>query len=299
MVNIKIYGVILGQIGLVLAWSSGFIGGSLASQTDSIYTVLFWRFLCASCILLPLTVVSLKRLTAQQWHNQLSIGGLAMFGYLATMISAIEMGISPALAALITALQPILTATLSTVMLKTKLSLKQWLGLLMALFGVMLPVIEQMSLGTGYLPIGLALSSTVCIVWATFISQKQKLPVSVASSLTIQCLISCVLFLPLALFDHGVSWEMSHSFLFSVSWFVVFSTFCAYGLYWWVLSKTSANHVALLMYFTPPCTSVWAWLMFDEPIKATVLVGAGMIVIGVLFAHRSSRSLSSQPISQQ
>jgi len=76
------------EAGLVICWSSGFIGGTLAVATPSIFLVLFWRFVLATLCLVPLSMPQIRRLSMAQIGTQALIGSLAMFGYLATVISA-------------------------------------------------------------------------------------------------------------------------------------------------------------------------------------------------------------------
>ena len=42
------------------------------------------------------------------------------------------------------------------------------------------------------------------------------------------------------------------------------------------------------MYLVPPCTAVLAWLLFDEQVTVTMLVGMGLTVSGVAMVVRNS-----------
>lgn len=268
------------EIGLVVAWSSGFIGGTLASNTGSIFTVLFWRFLITSVILLPFTLKVLAKLTTRDLIQQCVIGGFAMFGYLATIIAAIDMGVSPGTAALIASLQPIVTAALAGIVLSEKVVFKQWVGLCLGFIGVAVTVVGGLN-DSPLLAYALALLSMVCIVVATFVAKARPSKVTLLPSLTIQCLITSVLFLPLAYFNGGIVPEISLNFAYAVAWFVLFSTLGAYGLYWQILSKSSATRVSSLIYLTPPVTTLWAWIMFGEAITVPAILGLGISAVGV------------------
>ena len=116
------------EVGLVICWSSGFIGGTLAAATSSIYQVLFWRFVLASLVLAPLAMPQLRRLSLRQMGTQALIGALAMFGYLATVIAAIAQGVPPG------------TAALAGFVLSEPISQRQWVGLLIGFLGVAIAV---------------------------------------------------------------------------------------------------------------------------------------------------------------
>ena len=98
------------EAGLVLAWSSGFIGARLAADTPSVFLVLFWRFVVVGALLAPLAWRAQPGL--RSLGLQALLGTLAMFGYLALGVGAIDLGVPAGTAALISALQPLATAAL-------------------------------------------------------------------------------------------------------------------------------------------------------------------------------------------
>lgn len=272
------------EAGLVVAWSSGFIGGSLASMTSSVFLVLFWRFLLAGLLLMVLAAPQLRRMTLSQVGRQGLIGAFAMFGFLATVIAAIDLGVPPGTAALVTALQPLATAALAGHFLGECTSGKQWTGLAIGLVGVAVTVAGALDRAPlrGY---ALALLSTAAIVTATLAAKAQTHPVPLLPALAIQCVTSAILFFPLAALDGGITPEMTQPFAYAVGWFILLSTFAGYGLYWACLARTSATRVASLIYLTPPVTTVWAFLMFGEPITLTAVAGLLLSMTGVWLAR--------------
>ncbi len=290
-------GFMAAEAGLVLAWSSGFIGGALAAETGVIFTVLFWRFVLTSALLLPASGSQLKTLSLKQWISQALIGGLAMFGYLATMIAAIDLGVPAGTAALIAALQPLATAALAGLVLGETVTSKQWTGLAVGFVGVGVTVTGDSSAApaAGY---ALALASMVCIVAATLVSKAAHQSVAVKPALAIQSAVSMLLFMPLAAATGGLQPQLSATFWYAVSWFVLLSTLAAYGLYWTVLANTSVTRVSSLIYLTPPVTALWAWLMFGQPITLPALLGFALSLSGVWLA-RERRTLRSAHSVQQ
>jgi drug/metabolite transporter (DMT)-like permease len=66
---------------------------------------------------------------------------------------------------------------------------------------------------------------------------------------------------------------------------VVFSTLCAYGLYYLCLMRTSPVRVGSLVNLTPAVTAIWAWAMFGQPITIGVLAGLAIGWIGMQLAR--------------
>lgn len=49
------------DLGLVAMWSSGYVGARLAAETQSVYLVLFWRFLLVALLLAPASIGHVAR----------------------------------------------------------------------------------------------------------------------------------------------------------------------------------------------------------------------------------------------
>lgn len=274
------------QGALVLCWSSGFIGAVLASKTSSVFLVLLWRFVVASVFLAPFVAPYLKKQFLPALGLQALVGAFAMFGYLATGVKAIDIGVPTGTAALIASLQPLATAALAGPVLQEPVSKTQWIGLCFGLAGVAMAV----GAGFGAAPVwGFALSfiSMLSIVVATLITKRSAQSLPLLPMLGIHCIVSTILFLFLAAAEGVIIPQAESGFWLAVIWFVLFSTIGAYGFYWLCLREMSATQVASLIYLTPPVTMIWAWLMFGEQLSFIVMAGFGLCIVGVLLANRS------------
>lgn len=272
------------EFGLVIAWSSGFIGARLAADTPSVFLVLFWRFVIVSLVLAPFVVAALRDgLTMRAVAFQGLLGVLAMFGYLALGVKAIAMGVPTGTAALISALQPLATAALAGPLLGELVRSRQWTGLLLGFVGV--SVVVWGTLGSApVLAYGLSVGATVSLVAATLIAKRVNSPTPLIPALGIQSAVAAVLFTPLALMDGSLAPPTDLGFITAVVWFIVFSTIVAYGLYWVCLHRSTATRVGSLIYLTPPVTMIWGWAMFREPLRETAVIGLVICFCGVILA---------------
>jgi len=264
------------EAGLVVAWSSGFIGATLAAQTGAPFAVLFWRMAVATLVLLPLAMPALLRMRWQDIATQASVGALAMFAYPGGVFAATMLGVPAGTAALVTALQPLATAAVAGVLLGEANGPRQWIGLAVGLGGVGVSVAG--GIGTAP-PLGFALAflAMSALVAGTLLAKAQtRTGPPLLPSLTIQCAVAGLLFAPLAAVDGGPAPGARQAFVEAVAWLTLLSTFGAYGLYWAVLARTSATRVASLIYLTPPVTALWALAMFAEPITAAAVAGRAM-----------------------
>ncbi|HET8729340.1 MAG TPA: DMT family transporter, partial [Alphaproteobacteria bacterium] len=249
------------EVGFVLAWSSGFVGARLAVEHAPASLVLFWRFVLAGILLAPFAARA--GFGAHGWREiaiQAAVGTLAIAGYLAGVVKAVEFGVPAGLVALIAALQPLVTAALAGPVLGERAAPRQWLGLALGFGGVALALSGAMRLGTApawacLLP----LAGMLSLVAATLLQKARtgpELPASVG--LGIQCAVAAAIFAATAAAEGRVAPVPTAGFAVSILWVVVFSTFGGYGLYWACLKRTSATRVSSLVYFTPPVTMIWA-----------------------------------------
>lgn len=274
------------EAGLVVAWSSGFIGARLASESAPVFLVLFWRFLLVAVVLLPFVIVALRRgLSLRQVGLHCLLGALAMFAFLATGIKAIDLGVAAGTAALVAALQPLATAALAGPALGEAVSRRQWLGLGLGFVGVALAVGDATT-GAPLWAYGLALLGVLCLVAATLLAKRAPPDTALLPALGIQSAVTALLFAPLAFVEGSLVPLPDWNFAAAVAWFIVFSTIGGYGLYWLCLRLTTASRVSSLIYLTPPVTMLWAWAMFGESLTEGAVAGFGLCLLGVWLARQ-------------
>src|SRR3954470_23530448 len=67
------------QIGLILAWSSGYVGAIIAAETDSVVRVLVWRFIGVALLFSPFLIHAIRRGITWRWcalHALLGVVGM-------------------------------------------------------------------------------------------------------------------------------------------------------------------------------------------------------------------------------
>lgn len=276
------------EAGLVLAWSSGYIGAIIAGQTESVSQVILWRFIIVSLLLLPWTIPMLLKRPPLSWLlTQFLLGFFGVFLALTTGIFAIDLGVPAANSALIGALMPLVTAALVGPFLGDAVSPRQWAGLICGVLGVVVAIGGGEMSGSllGYVLSFVSMASTVV---ATILAKKLWKQSDLVSGFGVQAIVTAAATLPLAIWDGHTSFSLEPMFLASIAWFIVFSTFCAYGFYYLCLMRTSPVRVGSLLNLTPPVTAIWAWAMFGQPITLGVLAGLVISWAGIRLARPST-----------
>lgn len=279
--------LLLLQVAFVLSWSSGYIGAKLGIQGGGAFNLLFWRFLLVSICLGLFINVRLLKVTWAQIRHYAVIGFLSQFLYLSCLYVAIQNGLPPGIAAIIAALQPLMTAALSTGSAAERSGGWQWLGLMISFAGVSIVIAGQyasagqnVGLVMYLLPLAAALGLTLATVYERRTVQDQNaglaLPLFIQSLLTLVGFTGAVIYTDTLIIPHDAD------VLISIVWLTLFSTFVAYLSLWMLLRVMTATHVAALVYLEPPVTLVWAALMFGDVIQGSTYAGIAVVVAGLI-----------------
>lgn len=272
--------------GLVVSWSSGFVGIRYANEHAPVFLVLFWRTLMAGVILLPFALLRGPRIGRRALLEQMAYGVMGMFLYLGGFAYAIGQRVPTGLVALIADLVPLAIAALSQPVLGQRLSGRQWLGTAIGVAGVLLVSADSLSLGSAP-PIAYVFPVAGMLLFAVVTVMQKRLGsinMPIHQSLAIQCLTASVFFAACAMAQGGIAPPADWHFEFGIAWLVLFSTFFCYSIYYLCLRLYPAAQVASAVYLSPPVTMIWAWALFGEPLTLVMFAGLAVTLIGVWLA---------------
>lgn len=277
------------EAGLLLIWSSGFIGARVSIDYAPALLVAFWRSMVICLLLLPFVCKPLLRTPFRVLLRHAGIGLLAMAGYLTGLTQGITLGVPAGLAALCADLLPLGMALLAAVFLGERLARQVWLGLIVGLIGVLWVSHSALALGKAplwayALPAVGMLSLAVATLWQRRTGTSQSM--SLLSNLWLQCLVSSVAFAAIEGCQGGLAPIPTAGFALSVLW-TGLSTLGGYGLYWLCLRRTTETRVTSVLYLSPPITLLWAWAMFDEPLSWQMGAGMAVSALGIWLMRRA------------
>ncbi|MDH3282171.1 MAG: EamA family transporter, partial [Gammaproteobacteria bacterium] len=202
--------------------------------------------------------------------------------YLGGVFVAIHRGLPAGTAALVTALQPLLTAIAAGPYLGERITARQWIGLILGLFGVLLVV--QRKLGVSEGDIGAVIAALIAVLGITAGTLYQKRhggAMDVRTGSVVQFGASALVILPLAWLSETMEVRWSSEFVFALGWLCVVLSLGAISLLLWLIRHGAAARVASLFYMVPPATAVTAWILFDETFGLDGLIGMAVVVTGV------------------
>lgn len=277
------------ELGLVVSWSSGFIGARFSIDYAPALLVVFWRCVLVTLALLPFVYGQLRTTPVPVLLKNAGIGLLAMSGYLLGVVQGVALGVPAGLAALLADLLPVGMALIAAVVLRQRLRWSVWAGLGIGVLGVMVVAHDALALGNAPLWVyGLPLlgmaSLAVATLWQKRLPAEQSL--GLLANLWLQCGVSAVAFGAVVATQGSLLPLATTGFALSVLWTATIATLGGYGLYWLCLKRSTPTRVASVLYLSPAVTLLWAWAVFDEPLSWLMLLGTAVSALGVWLVVR-------------
>jgi drug/metabolite transporter (DMT)-like permease len=279
----------LGPALFVPLWASGFLSAKFGLPYGPPFTILLIRFAIAAVVMVVISLASgatWPRSRIQTFHVAV-VGVLLQTAYLSGCYTAIAAGVPAGVTALITGLQPILTATVVGPLLGESVSRRQWLGFAIGFAGVTLVLWDKLHfdrlplIGAFYAAIGL-----LGITSATLYQKRFCGAVDLRSGAAIQYVAATISLLPLA-FGFGLGQVLwTGAFVFALAWMVMVLSVGTFTLLMWLIRIGLASKVTSLFYLTPPVAALGGYVLFGETLAPFALVGMALAAIGVALVNR-------------
>ena len=272
----------LAPLALVVLWSSGFVGATLAAQSAPADTTLLWRYVAAAAPLCTWALWTRRRYGARFLAREGVIGLLGQGGYLLGVFRAAELGVPPGTAALIASLQPPLVAVLLWGS-GERADRRQAFGLATGLVGVVLVVGGDLGAAGGWQGLTSVALGMLSLAVATLVADRWPQPEGhgVADSLVVQSVVALGFFTAVALATGTATPPADAAFWFAVVWLVLLAFVGGYGSYLYVLGRSGPVVASAWLYLTPATAALWAWPMFGEPVTAGAAAGLSVAAAGV------------------
>lgn len=269
----------------VVLWSTGFIGAKYTLPYAEPMTLLGVRMWLTALLL---GVMFHKRilttLTTAEASRAVVAGVLIHVLYLGSVFTAIDLGMSAGLAALLVGLQPILTALLSFVLYGETLARHQLAGLLAGIIGVAMVVSMNLGPTTGMFPpvaYFFAMVGLVGITVGTLYQKKHCGGFDLPTSLFFQYLGAASMFTVLAFTFETRVIVWSPQFILGLLWLVLALSIFSVWLLMILIDHGHTTRVASYFYMVPVTTALMAWLLFNEQLTPLAMTGMLLTALGV------------------
>ncbi len=272
----------------VILWSSAFITTKPLIDNSDPFSALAFRFSIVTVGFFLFSLYSKQKILVNRKNFIESFfSGVLFHGlYLGGVFFSISKGMPTGIAALIVTLQPILTNALSGPILNEKVTIKQWIGVLLGFSGAILVI--GLDIGSNIPMVGLTATiiALVAITSSTIWQKKlsNNLPLSVSNMY--QALGGVTFHIIIIIFFAKPYIDFTQTFIIAMSHQIFLVSFGAFTILMYLIKKNSASKTVSIFFLIPATSAFMAWLFLNESLTKLDLLGFLITTIGVYIATR-------------
>ena len=272
----------------VILWSSAFITTKPLIDNSDPFSALAFRFSIVTIGFFLFSLYSKQKILISKKHFLESFfSGVLFHGlYLGGVFFSISRGMPTGIAALIVTLQPILTNALSGPILNEKVTVKQWIGVLLGFSGAAL--VLGLDIGSKIPMIGLIATMIALIaITSSTIWQKKlsnNLPLSISNMY--QALGGVTFHIIIIIFFAKPYIDFTQTFIIAMSHQIFLVSFGAFTILMYLIKNNSASKTVSIFFLIPATSAFMAWLFLNESLSNLDLLGFIITTIGVYIATR-------------
>lgn len=286
----KKHRAILALISASIIWGITGPVMKLTLQSVPIFSLAFIRFFFASLILFPFVYkklsINIKDLPILILCAGLGVTfNIAFFFWGLTLTSALNSGI-------IIATAPLFILLGAAIFLKEKITRRLMIGLIIGITGIGIIISRDVfQNGISLSPLGdfIILLSLLAFVFYDILSKKLFKKYSPLTITFYSFLIGAISFFPASYYEfvNNPAWMtgLKSNALFGIIFGIFFSSFAAYSLWQWGLSKIDAGQAGFFYYLDPVASTIGAVILLSEKITQPFVLGAMLIFLGLFFAE--------------
>ena len=272
----------------VILWSSAFITTKPIINNSDPFAALAFRFFFVALGFYLFSLYSKQSIIINKKNLIESVfSGVLFHGfYLGGVFYSISIGMPTGIAALIVTLQPILTNTLSGPILGEKVTMKQWIGVLLGFVGA--AFVLGLDVGSDIPLLGLVativalIAITTSTIWQKKLSN--NLPLSVSNFY--QAVGGCLFNILIIIFFAKPYIDFTKTFIIAMSHQVFLVSFGAFTILMMLIKNNSASKTVSIFFLIPATSAFMAWLFLNESLTNLDLLGFLITTIGVYIATR-------------
>ena len=282
-------------------WGGTFVAARFAMGEAPPFFAASCRFIIASLVLVPLAAWQSRSHgrnfpvpdNARQLAGLFSLGLTGVFLYNAVFFTGLRLT-SASNGALIVAINPLLTAVLSALWLRERVSPGQAAGLLLSLVGVAaviahgsLAAVTSLSFNRGDL---IMLGAPLCWALYSILGKKVLAWFTPLAATAYAALFGALLLVPAAVLEHAAAGGPWHGFSW-LGWLAILQLALlgtVVGFVWWYqgVQQIGTARAAAFVNLVPLFGAVLAAILLGERLVAAQIWGGSLVIVGVYWGSR-------------
>jgi len=284
----------------VVFWSLAFPFIRIGLDKLSFINLTIMRFLVVSITFL--TLIVLKRNWFSKIHKK-DIPSIFLLGFFGVMIYHFglnygEQYMTPGAASLIIATSPVFILILAAVFLKEKITFLKFLGIILALFGVIIISIlgkqeETIEIQIAFAAIAVLIAAIVSAFYT--IAGKKLLDRYNGLSLTAYAILfGSIILIPISIvFNNSLINQVINMDLntwLAVIFLGVFSTVIGYAIWYIALEIKTASEISVYLYAVPVISTIASYLLLGHTITIFFILGGIFVIIGLVLVNMKQKN---------
>ncbi|WP_305856461.1 DMT family transporter [Balneatrix alpica] len=270
---------------LAALWGASFLFMRQAVPEFGPFALIFLRVAIAGVALLPLLLWRRQvRRMVQHWRPLLVVG-VFNSALPFTLISYALLSLAAGMGAILNASAPLWSLLLALLLLGQPASRSSVLGLTAGLAGVIMLVWHKVQMGeVPWLALLAALAATLSYALAALYSKAKLAGVAALVTATGSQLLAALLLFPLAVAfwpEQQPSWPAWQAVIL----LALGCTALAYLLYFHLIEAAGAQKAISVTLLIPLFGMLWGAWILDETISLSMLIGAGLVLLGTALAN--------------
>ncbi|UCN00461.1 DMT family transporter [Sulfurimonas sp. SWIR-19] len=272
----------------MLLWGGGWTALKILTSAMPMDVVIFWRFFLMSLAFLPILYFFKIPLTLTRGSFKYILGSSFLnIAFMVFSFLGIKYGLAGAGSVIITTFSPIMTFLLVAVIFKSRLSTRQYFGLLLGLVGGY--VLLQLNNFSLFLHSSNIYFLLCALIWAgvTLLSQhSQKHIHPVYYSFLISLIATFFSFLYACNADLGAVFTQGAKFWIALIYLAVFGQTVATTIFFIASGKLGSQKTSSFMFLVPFFALFSAWFILDEPLQLHIVIGGLISMFAVYFINK-------------
>lgn len=283
------------SVAFVWIWSTGFLVGRAIVPVAGPSLFLTARFLLAGAMFLAIALAArVPWPSLRELPRHLAVGVLLNGVYLVGGYWAVAQGLSPAIMALLGALQPLFTTLLAMPLLGEYPEPRFWWGLAAGMGGVgfvLAPALQAS--GSGAVPpwaVGVGLLSVLSLTMGTLLQKTSIASADIRATSALQNFGAALFAGVAALGLKETRWAPGPVLYASLGWGGLMLSGVGTFLLLWLVRRGQVARVASLMYLAPPLAALGAYLLFGNRLSPMQIGGFVLALLGVMLCNLKRQS---------
>ena len=279
----------------IILWSSAFITTKPIIDNSDPFAALAFRFFFVAVGFLLFSIYSKYSIIIKRKNLIESVlSGVLFHGlYLGGVFYSISIGMPTGITALIVTLQPVLTNILAGPLLKEKVNIFQWIGMILGFTGAALVLGFDIGESLPILGVIAAFISLFAITFSTLWQKKAGNNLPLSSSNMYQAIGGFLFHLLIIILFTSPKIIFSTTFIIAMSHQILLVSFGAFTILMYLIKNNSASKTVSVFFLIPPTSAIIAWIFLNEKLSSLDIAGFIIATIGVFIATRKFNEIKN------